>query len=50
MIKLQDLKHLKSLPDLNKLTKLKTIILDNTGIVIDELDESIKKIIERHRR
>ena len=50
VIKLQDLKHLKSLPDLNKLTKLKTIILDNTGIVIDELDESIKKIIEQHWR
>lgn len=48
VIKLQDLKHLKQLPDLSKLVHLKSIVLDNTGIQIDELDDSIKSIIERY--
>ena len=50
VIKLQDLKHLKDLPDLSKLIHLKSIVLDNTGICIDELDESIKSITERYWR
>ena len=50
VIKLQDLKHLKSLPDLSKLTHLNQIVLDNTGIQIEELDESIKKLVNRYWR
>lgn len=46
VIKLQDLKHVKSLPDLNKLKYLKRIVLDNTGINVEELNESIQQITE----
>ena len=42
IIKLQNLKHITSLPDLSKLTKLKKIILIDTGIDLESLPDSIK--------
>ena len=48
IIKLRDLKHLKKLPDLSKLTKLKTFILDNTGIKVEELDSELQQIVKNY--
>lgn len=42
IIRLQDLKHVTSLPDLSKLTKLKKIVLNDTGIDMKSLPDSIK--------
>ena len=42
IIRLQNLKHITSLPDLSKLTKLKKIILIDTGIDLESLPDSIK--------
>lgn len=50
IIKLQDLKHLKKLPDLSNLTKLRTIVLDHTGINIEELEVQTQQIVERFWR
>lgn len=46
VIKMQDLKHIKALPDLSKLSHLKTIVLDNTGIHSDTLDETTLQKVE----
>lgn len=50
VIKLQDLNHITHLPDLSHLNKLKTIVLDNTGILIEDIEEPYKSIIERNWR
>ena len=42
IIRLQDLKHVTSLPNLSKLTKLKKIVLNDTGIDMKSLPDSIK--------
>lgn len=42
IIRLQNLKHITSLPDLSKLTKLKKIILIDTGIDLESQPDSIK--------
>ena len=42
IIRLEDLKHVTSLPDLSKLTKLKKIVLNDTGIDMKSLPDSIK--------
>ena len=42
IIRLQNLKHITSLPDLSKLTKLKKIVLFDTGIDMKSLPDSIK--------
>ena len=42
IIRLQNLKHITSLSDLSKLTKLKKIILIDTGIDLESLPDSIK--------
>ena len=42
IIRLEDLKHVTSLPDLSKLTKLKKIVLNGTGIDMKSLPDSIK--------
>lgn len=45
-IKLQDLKHVKSLPDLSRHTKLKTIYLIDTGIKIEDLPVDIQSKVQ----
>lgn len=45
IIKLQDLRHITKLPDMSRLHNLKRIVLDNTGIQIEELDEKMKAIV-----
>lgn len=50
VIKLQDLKHVTQLPDLTRLHKLKTIVLDNTGICIDEIEEPYHSMVEKYWR
>ncbi len=47
VLRLQDLKHVTQLPDLSRLCNLKKIVLDNTGIQIDEIDDCLKSKIER---
>ena len=42
IIRLEDLKHVTSLPNLSKLTKLKKIVLNGTGIDLNSLPDSIK--------
>ena len=42
IIRLEDLKHVTSLPDLSKLTKLKKIVLNGTGIDMKSLPDNIK--------
>ena len=42
IIRLEDLKHVTSLPDLSKLTKLKKIVLNGTGIDLNSLPDNIK--------
>ena len=42
IIRLEDLKHVTSLPDLNKLTKLKKIVLNGTGIDMKSLPDNVK--------
>lgn len=44
-LKLQDLKHITTLPDLSKLKKLTDIQIDNVPIDLDTLDESIRRLI-----
>lgn len=46
VIRLQDLKHVTRLPDLSRLHKLNRIILDNTGICVDHVDDNLKGKIE----
>lgn len=50
VIKLQDLKYITQLPDLSHLNKLKKIVLDNTGISIENMDEPYKSMVERYWR
>ena len=47
VIRLQDLKHVKKLPDLSELHKLKKIVLDNTGIDIESVEENLQEKIEQ---
>ena len=47
VLRLQDLKHVTQLPDLSRLCNLRKIVLDNTGIQIDEIDGCLKSKIER---
>ena len=42
IIRLEDLKHVTSLPDLSKLTKLKKIVLNGTSIDMKSLPDNIK--------
>lgn len=44
-LKLQDLKHITTLPDLGNLTKLKDIQLDNVPVDLEALDESVRKLV-----
>lgn len=50
IIKLQDLKHITQLPDLSHLNKLKKLVLDNTGISIEDIEEPYKSMIEMYWR
>ncbi len=50
VIKLQDLRHITKLPDLSRLKNLKSIVLDNTAILIDSLDEPYKSMVKRYWR
>lgn len=45
ILKLQDLKHIKTLPDLSNLKKLKRIQLDNVPVDKDMLDMSVRKLL-----
>lgn len=45
LTKLQDLKHVTTLPDLSKLEKLRDIQIDNVPIDLNTLDESVRKLI-----
>ncbi len=45
VLKLQDLKHIKVLPDMSRLTKMKEIIIDNVPIEVDVLDESVGRLV-----
>ena len=47
-IKLQDLKHIKLMPDLTKLKNLKKIILNHTGINIADLNKDVQEITTRY--
>lgn len=44
-LKLQDLKHITTLPDLGNLTKLTDIQLDNVPVDLEALDESVRKLV-----
>lgn len=44
-LKLQDLKHVTTLPDLSRLKKLIDIQIDNVPIDLDTLDESVRRFI-----
>ncbi|MDE7197549.1 MAG: hypothetical protein K2O15_01555 [Lachnospiraceae bacterium] len=44
-LKLQDLKHITTLPDLKNLTKLADIQIDNVPIDLESLDESVRKLV-----
>lgn len=46
VIRLQDLKHVTRLPDLSELHNLKKIVLDNTGIEIESVENSLRDKIE----
>lgn len=46
VIRLQDLKHVTKLPDLSELHNLKKIVLDNTGIEIENLKIDLRDKIE----
>lgn len=47
-LKLQDLKHVTSLPDLSRLENLRDIQISNVPIVLDTLDESVRKLIHTY--
>ena len=47
-IKLQDLKHIKLMPDLTKLKNLKKIILNHTVINIADLNKDVQEITTRY--
>ena len=42
---LQDLKHIKTLPDVSSLTKLKDIQIYNVPIQLETLDESVRRMV-----
>ncbi len=44
-LKLQDLNHVKTLPDMSGLANLSDIQVDNVPIDLDALDESVRKVI-----
>lgn len=44
-LKLQDLSHVKTLPDMSGLTKLADIQVDNVPLAMDTLDGSVRKMI-----
>lgn len=44
-LKLQDLKHIRTLPDLRRLTRLADIRIDNVPIDLETLDESLRKLV-----
>lgn len=44
-LKLQDLKHITTLPDLSKLTQLADIQINNVPINLETLDESVRKLV-----
>lgn len=44
-LKLQDLKHITTLPDLSKLTQLADIQINNVPIDLETLDESVRKLV-----
>lgn len=44
-LKLQDLKHIRTLPDLRRLTRLADIQIDNVPIDLETLDESVRKLV-----
>jgi len=44
-LKLQDLKHITTLPDLKNLTKLADIQIDNVPVDLEALDESVRKLV-----
>lgn len=46
VIRLQDLKHVTSLPDLSELHNLKKIVLDNTGIKIENVKNDLRDKVE----
>jgi len=48
VLRLQDLKHVTQLPDLSKLHNLRKIVLDNTGIDAEGLEETLNIKIERY--
>lgn len=48
VLRLQDLKHVTQLPDLSKLRNLRKIVLDNTGIDDEGLEETLNIKIERY--
>ena len=50
VIKLQDLKHITKLPDLSRLSNLKILVLDNTGISIDDIEEPYKSKVKKYWR
>lgn len=43
-LKLQDLKHIKALPDMSALKNLQEIVLENVPIDVDSLPENLRKI------
>lgn len=44
-LKLQDLKHITTLPDLSKLTQLADIQINNVPLDLETLDESVRKLV-----
>ena len=44
-LKLQDLKHITTLPDLSKLTQLADIQINNVPIDLETLDESVRRLV-----
>lgn len=48
-LKLQDLKHVTTLPDLSRLPKLRDIQIDNVPIDLNTLDASAKSVLSQNR-
>ena len=49
VIKLQDLKHISSLPDLSRHKELKLLFLIDTGIQIDDLPDDIQAMVSQSK-
>lgn len=44
-IKLQDLKHIRTLPDISRLKRLTDIQISNVPIQLETLDESVRRMV-----